>query len=124
MNAYPKRALQPSAVDATPISHLYENQSSPTSPTVESQKKGFQEEKITSFSANQPLAERGARARVQSYVSQFESRHLSVEAFEEAVAAELEAEGSGRAIVIKAALEVWRHSRKKASNARKEASNG
>ena len=128
VNAYPERALQPSAVHATPISSLYENKllesQITTSPPVESQKKGFQEEKITSFSANQPLAERGARARVQSYVSQFESRHLSVEAFEEAVAAESEAEGSGRAIVIKAALEVWRHSRKKASNARKEASNG
>ena len=111
MNAYPKRALQHSAVDATPISHLYENQSSPTSPTVESQKKGFQEEKITSFSANQTIAERSARARVESYLGQFESRHLSPEAFGEAVAAELEAEGSGRAVVTKAANEAWRQKR-------------
>jgi DNA-binding transcriptional regulator YhcF (GntR family) len=110
VNTYPERALQPSAVDATPISSQKE--------------KGFQEEKIINLHANQTLAEREARARVQSQLSEFHSRHLSAEAFEEAVAAELKAEGSGHVIVSEAALKAWRSSRKKTSNARKEASNG
>ena len=78
---------------------------------LEKKERGFQEEKVIDLSANQTLAEREARARVKSCLGPFESRHLSEEAFEEAVAAELEAEGSGRVIVLKAANEAWKQKR-------------
>jgi len=101
---------QPSAVGTTSI-HFYENHllesQITTSPHAESQK-GFQGEKVISLSANQ----RSAEARVKSYLGPFERRHVSAEAFEEAVAAELEVEGSGRAILSRAANEAWRQKRK------------
>jgi hypothetical protein len=111
LNTYPKRVLQPSAVD-TPISPFYENQflesQLTTSPHVESPK-GFQEERVINLTANPT---RDARLRVESYFGPFERRYVSAEAVEEAVAAELEAEGSGRPIISKAANEAWRRRRK------------
>jgi len=112
LNAYHEMVRQPAAVGTTPFSLIYENQlletQITTSPHSESQQKGFQEEKVINLSANPT---RDARARVASYLGPFERRYVFTETIEEAVAAELEAEGSGRAIVSKAANEAWRKRR-------------
>jgi hypothetical protein len=94
-NAYPKGEQSPSATSSTP---LVEN------------KKGFSEEDQNHFSANQTTAE----ARVESYIGPFERLHITPEARQEAVAAELREVGSGRAIVKRAANEAWKKQRMKA----------
>jgi hypothetical protein len=110
---HPKGALQPSAVDATPISPLYENQllesQITTSPPVESQK-GFQEEKEAPASANQssldpdrPKYTAAAQARLTRALCARPALYDAVtpELEDKALIAETDSPGSGIALILK-----------------------
>jgi hypothetical protein len=93
--AYHKVAHPPSAADAA---YLKEKE------------KRFSEETIVRFSANPTFSETAARQRVAACLAHPFARNNppAPEAVERAVAAELSEEGSGRAIIDKAANDTWR----------------
>jgi Helix-turn-helix domain len=85
-------------------------------------KEGFQEEptcRPTPFPQSpvplegpKGLSREAAERGVSSYLTTFDRQHLSAEAFEAALVAEMEAPGSGRAVVKAASQEAWRARRK------------
>jgi hypothetical protein len=76
--------------------------------------RGFQVEQKTQLSANQLRKEQEARSRLSSYISTdpFLRDRFPMDGFDMAVAAEIEAPGSGRDIIKTAANAAWLESRR------------
>ena len=83
-------------------------------------KKGFQRSEFVSDTAPYPQtpsqaeisSEHDTYAAVSGYCTAFDWEHLSEDAFEAAIAAEIEMPGSGRAVIKAATQEAWRKKRK------------